>query len=972
MFIAWVDNHIIVVYNDHILSREGFTVDFILNRINNDIAICDEGSYEYILSLRKRIEYILFILMGYLWNKNSSNMLSDDRLRIISSFDRMTIGDCVSAITSLDLNREVLSSGKAKSLITKYPNIRNVKIGHGYASGKELLETLSPFYNELMEKISFLNPDYSLILVEKRDKGSYYGIRIEPDGQKSRWACPEDAFINEECFPRTYILIDNKYYKLSPFVTLTRNGADIKEYTFSSLCDSLIGQIKLCPLFGDVQEENIVYNEFAKLCEEDEYRQVSANGTVMNNYDCNYSSYIDIGLTKDLISFLTKNKANVSATLWGHGGVGKTACIQNVCEQLFCAKEQVFSYIVFVTAKDRIYNPATGKIVKNDSKYVRRYQEIIEIIQQTVFPDMTKRTDEKDIAELEELIRTYSGKMLIVIDDYETFLDDEKVKITNFIKSLDINHHKIVITTRNLRLSIGTPFSTSEFDTDKTCRFFEEIIKQKCPSLSDNLVREIKDTTVRNAIQKATSGRPIFIYQFAYLYMQKGMQKTMFSALYKGADAQNFLYGRVYEYLTPSAKLVFATIPAIINDDLLFRFDMLRYVMQKEITDSDKFESSVDELADQLIIERYTDSQGRVYAQELMNAMQDQYSKLESSYREAIRRLLESLGGKDISGSIEEAMLHEADQSRVSGNTAEIVGKYRRVLNLKDCTIKIKKQALLNVTSYLCVNDLNPKGASDLMSEYFRDFKDDPQIAYQYIVYLWQQDERKKDTINFIKEYFSRAEGHKKTSSQYLQLFALGTSYCSYYDMYVQEYTSVEKRKVQLSQTLNEFGRELFTATKANFDTLRSGVKHVVQMALVQTAKLCCEFDINDISKLQYGLEICDFASDHFIQFFLNQLKSTREKIEIKIGRPKWWSDFIQEDYHLGDKIEGVVKSIKPYGVFIKFGKSYSGLLHISKVSNHYIPSEELESMFKIDSKISAFICSIDKVQMRVNFSLIN
>ena len=61
----------------------------------------------------------------------------------------------------------------------------------------------------------------------------------------------------------------------------------------------------------------------------------------------------------------------------------------------------------------------------------------------------TSGIDEKSIAEVEDRIRTYSGKMLIVIDDYETFLDEEKVKITNFIKSLDINHHKIVITTRN-------------------------------------------------------------------------------------------------------------------------------------------------------------------------------------------------------------------------------------------------------------------------------------------------------------------------------------------------------------------------------------------------------------------------------------------------------------------------------------------------------------------------------------------
>ena len=103
--------------------------------------------------------------------------------------------------------------------------------------------------------------------------------------------------------------------------------------------------------------------------------------------------------------------------------------------------------------------------------------------------------------------------------------------------------------------------------------------------------------------------------------MQNGIKKDIFSALYSGTDAQDFLYGRVYEYLTDTAKVVFATIPPIINDDLLFRFDMLKYLLPKEIMDDDQFEAAVDELVNQLVIERYSDSQGRVYAQELLSAM---------------------------------------------------------------------------------------------------------------------------------------------------------------------------------------------------------------------------------------------------------------------------------------------------------------------------------------------------------------
>jgi hypothetical protein len=148
---------------------------------------------------------------------------------------------------------------------------------------------------------------------------------------------------------------------------------------------------------------------------------------------------------------------------------------------------------VFVTAKDRIYNPATGKIVSNSSKYVRRYQEIIEIIQRTVFPDVTEKVSDSSISYAEDRIQSYSGKMLIIIDDYETFIDEEKVKISNFIKTLDINHHKVVITTRNLRLSIGMSIPTNEFDIDKTCDFLQKVIQQDSPSLLADIIPELEN-----------------------------------------------------------------------------------------------------------------------------------------------------------------------------------------------------------------------------------------------------------------------------------------------------------------------------------------------------------------------------------------------------------------------------------------------------------------------------------------------
>lgn len=962
-------------------------MDYILNHINNDLAICDEDSYEYIVSLRKSVEYSLFLLVGLLWNKNGDSLLIDDRKRIAASFDRMTIGDVVSAITLLDKKKEVLQNKKSRSLIADYPGVRNVKIGHGYALSSDLIGVLTPFYDGLINSISLLKDEHSLIYVEKSDQHQYYGIRIDITGQKSRWVCPKEAFPHEEEFPRTYIQIDNKYHKLSPFITLKRNGVDFQEYVFSTLSDSLTGQIKLCPLFGNTQEEYVIYSEFARYSECDEYREVGMNGTVMNRFECNYQTYQDVGFSKIVWNFLLKNKSNVSATLWGHGGVGKTACIQYVCQQLFCSKEMHFSYIVFVTAKDRIYNPITGKIIQNSSKYVRRYSEIIETVIHTVYPDLVFQFEDGKLQEPEKLIKEYTGKLLIVIDDYETFRDEEKKKISEFLKDLDINHHKVILTTRNLRLSIGTPIPTGELDITATCTFLQGIIDSKCPELSGTLKKELTKRGIPEKVLAATNGRPIFIYQFAYLYMQNGMQDTIFSSLHSGSDAQDFLYGRVFYYLTETAKTVFATIPAVVNDDLLFRFDMLRYVLQKEILDDDKFESAVDELVNQLVIEHYNDTHGRVYAQELLSIMQDRYSHLGEPQKEAIRGLIESLGGKEISVTIEEAMLQEADQSRITGNIEEIIGKYRRVLNLKKCPIKLRRQALVNAASYLTIHDLNPKMASELVYEYLPLFKDDAHIAHQYVEYLWQQEDRKSDAVNFIRQFFSKANGHKKTSPQNLQFFALGTSYCTYYDMNLRSYDSVAKRKMQLSQTINEFGKELFGAIEDKFEKLRPGVKHAVQMGLVQTSKACIEFDAEDIAKLNFGIEICEFSFGRFISHFAIQAKQTHEKLTRKIkliesqnggnilnqtNVPLWWDSFIADDYHVGDCVDVVVSGVVPYGVFVSFGESgnYKGLLHISNISHEFLPREHLTTLFHVGQAISVKIMKINIERKRINLAL--
>lgn len=57
--------------------------------------------------------------------------------------------------------------------------------------------------------------------------------------------------------------------------------------------------------------------------------------------------------------------------------------------------------------------------------------------------------------------------------------------------------------------------------------------------------------------------------------------------------------------------------------------------------------------------------------------------------------------------------------------------------------------------------------------------------------------------------------------------------------------------------------------------------------------------------------------------------------------------------FHVGQVVSGVIEEIQDYGVFIDLG-NMKGLLHISEISNSYIPN--LYKVFKIGDKINVTI----------------
>lgn len=63
-------------------------------------------------------------------------------------------------------------------------------------------------------------------------------------------------------------------------------------------------------------------------------------------------------------------------------------------------------------------------------------------------------------------------------------------------------------------------------------------------------------------------------------------------------------------------------------------------------------------------------------------------------------------------------------------------------------------------------------------------------------------------------------------------------------------------------------------------------------------------------------------------------------------------------EYKIGDIIEGTVTGIEDYGIFVTFGNNNNGLIHISEISKEFV--KNVRDYAKENSKIQAMIIDID------------
>ena len=93
-----------------------------------------------------------------------------------------------------------------------------------------------------------------------------------------------------------------------------------------------------------------------------------------------------------------------------------------------------------------------------------------------------------------------------------------------------------------------------------------------------------------------------------------------------------------------------------------------------------------------------------------------------------------------------------------------------------------------------------------------------------------------------------------------------------------------------------------------------------------------------------------------------------RISLGLKQTKSNPWTEFSNK-YGIGDKVEGLIKSITDFGIFVGLEGDIDGLIHLSDISDNEDPKKALEE-FKKEQKLTCIVFAIDADRERISLKL--
>jgi hypothetical protein len=801
-------------------------------------------------------------------------------------------------------------------VFSAYINLRNnTGQGHGFDfthDNQKQLEELNKIVSQLEKLESLFSRKYNIVCVQDSDELTFKGISYSSNGKIYPWTFHKDQKMKFEK-GEIYLQSQNgilsnltkgaffenilEYQKISPFIKIEQDDF----WLFQSVREPLSGTIKYNNIFRTSQTV-FEYSSFKNfgLVTADEFsmRQISLNGSIRNNYEINYKDFISIydkdSFVSDVLEFL-KSKSSSVATIWGHGGVGKTATLQNISEKLFLEsrgelerKNLYFNYIIFLSAKDRRYNFITGQIENIDGDKLTDFNDFIIKINEIIFNQSS--------ADESKIIDDFIGKLLIFIDDFETFSNDERKKILSFSDKLDINRHKIIISSR-LTTTTGKEIEKKELNEDDTIKFLKAVLETQFHETKE-LFDLDEQQTIYN-IFKITSGRPLFIFHFAYLLMQNQNVEEITSLDIKSTRAATeFLYGRLYSYLDEDSQTLYKILGFVVSKtDLLCRVNNLQYLLGM---DGSRFQKCVSVLEKLRII---TLSESRdflsIYSPEILTNMEQKIKEDNKLHTEISNKLKND--SFIVMGSSKSIFQQKLDgiriKAKIEKKITDVVDGYE--LLIRDSTFSHDDHliAFEELINYLIHKNIDYGFALNICNEFSLYFKNDSKYCIKYFETL-RDAGKLAEAISLAKNFIDNIDEISYSNYDY---FILAGRYLELISK------SLINRKDELNDKMSELVEEEFSKmayslktemialteqskiiflnlVKISYSNLSRKQKNAISTGFFSLVKMMRRTlrDKNQINieRQEVFNEICSYGINHFSPEMRDQLINIKYQVE--------------------------------------------------------------------------------------------
>ncbi|WP_313608139.1 hypothetical protein [Dysgonomonas sp.] len=376
--------------------------------------------------------------------------------------------------------------------------------------------------------------------------------------------------------------------------------------------------------------------------------------------------------------------------------------------------------------------------------------------------------------------------------------------------------------------------------------------------------------------------------------------------------AKNFLYDRIIDYLSITAKNMFLAIGLLADpNDLAGLIGNLKYITNLE-DQNDIFQEALQELIKLKII-LIEDDFFKVYSPEIYKYMGYYYQSKSVDYDGNITNRYNSIADrKDLDTEL--ALLIAADASRLVSTEAEVENKYRYLINRDKTSKQTKLKAIFNFASYLSLNGQSEKTLK-LFYDYYPMFRRNLEYISSYSKYLWAEGslDNRHLAISIIKDFFETKP--ILNQNEYLELLGTLVIYMS-----ILAVNSKDNLKDRL--TWGEIDQEEFKSESSNIRKIFNELFHkqgknlyhkIKDINLMDLSPSCRHFVINGLmhylnisirlNKWDAGLDVCNKIIRDLPESQIKPFVKKKEDIEyLKSPRKKAYSKNIETD--LGVKIK--------------------------------------------------------------------